>query len=175
MIAATLVWMLVASNSDIAGLPRALSTAFRADLAQEFADLDQCLSERQQPYQSALRVSRVQLSSTSGPTILIEGLGPCLAGANNGPHWVYLKTPDGWHQILSSSGFRFVPLSLCHNAFADVAVWGHSSAYESIRTVYAFTAGRYRPSSCQVVTHGGTEGWFKQPVYRPCTFDWRHD
>jgi hypothetical protein len=70
---------------------------------------------------------------------------------------------------------KFERLTTHHNGLTDVAVWGHSSAFQSVRLVYRFAGDQYRAASCEVVTFEGIEGRFKPPLRTACEFDWKED
>lgn len=105
----------------------------------------------------------------------VEGLAPCLAGANNGALLVYARFGDGWRKVSDETGQRLHRLATKRHGWRDLELWQHDSAFQSIRYVYQFDGKEYRAIRCNVVQFADalTTTAFPKPIYNPCTWDWR--
>jgi hypothetical protein len=137
--------------------------------------MSDCLLESGESSEQMIRTTWLKLSTDHNPQLLVEGLGPCLAGANNGPALIYARFGSNWRKVFSHSGNRVGTLSHKTHDFFDLVRWQHASAFNSVRYVYQFDGLQYKVAQCNDVyfVDMATEKKYPKPKYLPCTWDWK--
>ncbi len=93
-------------------------------------DLQDCLESNKEQFEQMIRVTRLRLSTGTRPALLIEGLGPCLAGANNGPLIIYAFTNAKWRKVFDGIGQRVDAPATRTRGWRDLELWRHDSAFK---------------------------------------------
>ena len=149
-------------------LPADLIATLRQDL--RFADKQRCLDEKNLHMDQAISTEWLNLNSTAGPVLLVRGLAPCFASADNGPIVLYGQFSEGWRRMLNDTGRQVVPLHSGTRGWADLELWEQQSPSESIRRVYHFDGFAYKAGSCHQVqvADPATGQPLAKPISKPC-------
>lgn len=149
-----------------------LPPAIRGLLQPEIAD---CLTATGRRIDDAIRVTSTKLSGKNERSWIVEGLGPCLAGANNGPIWVFAPLAGTWRNVLYDIGQTLRKLTNRTNGWYDLELLKHDSAFASIYLVYQFDGSGYQPVRCFVLRFPfeGDDKVSSKPVRERCDWDWR--
>jgi hypothetical protein len=151
------------SSSKKTALPADLIGTLRQDL--KLADKQQCLDDKHLTLDQAISTEWLNLNSTAGPVLLVRGLAPCLAGADNGPVVLYGQFSEGWRRMLASTGHQVLPLRSGTKGWEDLELWEQQSPSESMRWIYHFDGFAYKAGSChQVQVADSATG---QPLAKP--------
>ena len=147
-------------------VPPAILNQISADL--HFGNEDfECLREARQRLKDISSAARIRIKP-DGDRYLIRLIGHCLAGANNARLLVYVNTGNHWTLVLNAGGNRLRVLPTSNDGWHDIAVLGHLSSFEEVRTEYHFTKGRYNEVDCSVIQSENTAGKLNPPLIRPC-------
>ncbi|HEY4086608.1 MAG TPA: hypothetical protein VGM43_11755 [Bryobacteraceae bacterium] len=121
-----------------------------------------------------IRVAAMKLNRTD-QAWSVQGLGTCLGGANNGPHWVFAQVHATWRDVLYDIGQSLQRLNSSTNGWYDLELQQHSSATESVHVVYRFNGEAYQPARCFVLAYpfDNDGNVASTPTSRPCDWDWR--
>jgi hypothetical protein len=149
-------------------LPADLIATLRQDL--RFPDKQQCTEEKHLRLDQMISTEWLNLNSTAGPVLLVRGLAPCLASADNGPIVLYGQFSEGWRRMLNDTGHQVLPLHSATRGWTDLELWEQQSPSESIRRVYRFDGFAYKAASCHQVqvADPGTGQPLAKPVSKPC-------
>ena len=157
------------SPSSKTPLPADLISTLRQDL--RFGDKQRCLDEKNLRMDQAISTEWLNLNSTAGPVLLVKGLAPCFATADNGPIVLYGQFSEGWRRILNDTGHQVVPLHSGTRGWADLELWEQESPSESLRRSYRFDGFAYKAGSCHQVQTAdpGTGQPLAKPISKPCS------
>jgi len=156
------------SPAGKSALPSDLIGTLRQDF--KLADSQQCLDDKHLRLDQAISTEWLNLNSTAGPVLLVRGLAPCLAGADNGPMVLYGQFSEGWRRMLAAPGHQVLPMHSGAKGWADLELSEQQSPSESIRRVYRFDGFAYKAASCHQVQTAdpGTGQPLAKPVSKPC-------
>jgi hypothetical protein len=177
-------------NQIVGDISSNLLAMIKIDLGDDLEETKSCLEREGLSWNESLDVERFDLNRTRHGW-LVQGLGKCLAGNANGPTFLYIRDGDIWRKLLYEIGQsleicaphtgRPCPLpkgferkSSSAQGWPDLALWRHSSAWESDQLVYRFDGKVYKVIACNVVDYGNpTSGQrYSQPRYSRCGWDW---
>jgi len=152
----------------------AIAAAIAAQLRLDMKDLE--ISGETELAKVALdtRVKLVDLNSDSTPEVIAQGFGlkAGCGATGNCPFWVFQKMGHGYMLLLRTAAQRFNVEPRRTNGFRDIVVATHSSASESILTIYRYNAGTYRNVACYDAEwfswEGGTFRKLGEPRITPC-------
>ncbi len=152
-------------------LPASLLVEIRRDLRNW--DARDCLSQSDEALLQSLRVSPL------GPrdAWIVEGLGPCFSGANNGAKLIYVKAQGKWRKVLDANGNRLATSRGRSHGLPDVILQRHGSAYESEEYLYRYDGAAYQPSKCAYILYAdiATGRPFRRARRSPCATNWREE
>jgi hypothetical protein len=135
------------------------------------------LKQQRRSVEQIVQVSRQLLGPDQHEAWLVQGYGPCVAGAANGPFLLYDRIGGRWRKLLSTGGKRLRELKAADLGWPDLELFVHDSASSTVRYVYQFSGVRYTPISCVVVSIPLSEiiGDHPHPksAREPCDWDWR--
>lgn len=143
-------------------------TTLAADLLEQiendlhFAAIEDCLRREGDTFEQAFRTTWLKLGIGRNDELLVEGLGPCVGGANNGPELVYARFGTSWHKIFDGVGYRLNTMPNRTRGFLDLARWQHGSAFMSAEIVYQFNGHEYQAVRCTDVEF---EDWMTNKPY----------
>ena len=177
-------------NQKAGEIPHDLLAALQNDLKDDLEETKSCLEQNGLSWNESLDVERFDFNQTRHGW-LVQGLGRCLAGNDNSPTFLYIRDGDSWRKLLYEIGQS---LEICAphtgrpcpvpreskrkspsaHGWPDLALWRHSSAWESDQLVYRFDGNVYKVIACNVVDYGNpTNGQhYSRPRYSPCGWDW---
>ncbi len=153
------------TESAIPELPQNVFTFIQNDFRS-----GDCLRENGLQFEQTIDITWLSLGGKGDDALLVNGLGPCLAGNVNGPIAVYAHLDEGWRKVLDVNGRDVEPLSGRTHGFSNVEVWSHGSATESVRVVYKFDGRQYNAVQCEDVKY---EDEKDKPKVTPCKWDWK--
>lgn len=165
----------------LAKLPPGFLTVIGHDLGAP--DVQSCLEDRKLRLEQTIGTEWMSLNTADGRTLIVRGLGivqgvgTCLGGVNNGPFLGYSEIGSGWRKIFDGTGARLNRLPNTSRGWHDLELWQHDSAFRSIRYVYRFSGTKYEAIRCNVVqfTDFDTDKQLAKPIYTSCDWDWKHD
>ncbi len=130
----------------------------------------ECSDRHRIAFEESIRAAGLPLVSGGAPAVLIQGLGPCLSGPNNGPLIVYAKDGPRWRAVLHQTGNRLDRLPSSTQGWRDLELRQHASAFDEVRRTYQFEKTAYREAGCRVLRTGDptTGKQLAQPVVTPC-------
>jgi Carboxypeptidase regulatory-like domain len=154
-------------------LPADLLNQVKSDLG--LPDVQDCVQESGEVFEQMIRTTQMILTNVYNRAILVEGLGSCFGGANNGPLLVYVRFGKGWRKVFDESGTELDRSPHRTHGYFDLIRWQHSSAFESVRFTYQFDGVNYRDTACNVVKFLDRESAkeYPKPRYAPCGWDWK--
>lgn len=131
---------------------------------------ESCLREQHLRFEQALSTSSITLNPALHSAVVIRGLGPCFAGARDGPFLIYARIGHGWRKIFEATGARLEPLNSTAKGWTDLALWFDSSGSQSVRYIYHFNGVEYVQACCDMVDYDDsiTHKRTRQPIFRPC-------
>lgn len=161
------------SGSSTPQLPSDVLRSIQADVG--ISDSDDCLRRNGLQFEQMIRTTWFSLAPKTADALLVEGLGPCIAGANNGTILVYRHLGESWQKVLDVSGAQVNTVPHQTHGLLDLVRWQHSSAFESVRFLYEFDGREYEAVRCEVVEFAdpSTAKQYPKPKYMPCTWDWK--
>jgi hypothetical protein len=163
------------SKSEVsAPLPPEVLTLVKADLNLNLTEMQSCVRSSGKEFEQMIRTTRKAMAPRY-LAFVVEGLGPCFSGANNGPYLMYVRFGNKWRKVFDDIGNGVDFLETRTNGFPDVARRQHGSAFMSVRFVYRFNGNQYDVAGCDVVWFSDplTGKDFPKPQYEPCTWDWK--
>jgi hypothetical protein len=136
-------------------LPSSLKARIEKDTKFEacqeaHSDPDSEFDERVDSVYDTFRIKMLSVTKNSAAVILISGIGPCLAGANNGDDVIYAKFGSRWRRVLRSFGQSLEVLPTQTNGWNDIQISRHGSATSHQQIRYGFSGGRYVRTGCQM-------------------------
>jgi hypothetical protein len=157
-------------QSDV--LPSDLLKRVKDDL--DYPGVQDCITGSGEVFEQMIRTERLNLAART-QALLVEGLGPCFAGANNGQLLIYIRFGDQWRNVFDESGSQIETLSSRTLRFQDIARWQHDSAFASVRYTYHFDGNSYRVVGCDSVQFSDWETGNKYPAPRfdSCSWNWK--
>ena len=176
-------------NQKAGEIPPELLAALQNDLKDDLEETKSCLEREGLSWNESLRAEQFDLSRTRHAWF-VKGLGRCLAGNANSPMFLYVRAGDSWRKLLYEIGQSLevcarsgrpcpVPRgsgrkSPSPHGWPDLALWRHSSAWESDQLVYRFAGNVYKVIACNVVEYGNPTNWqhYSRPRYSRCGWDW---
>jgi len=158
---------------SLAKVPQELPGMIMRDL--EFPLIQDCLKDRNTAFEELIRTTWFVISKDGARALLVEGVGSCIAGANNGPLLVYARFGQTWRKVFDEIGNRLNALPSRTRGYSDLERWQHGSAFESDRFIHRFNGTEYTAVRCDSVEFGSisTSKPYSKPKYTPCTGDWR--
>jgi hypothetical protein len=138
-----------ASRSKGSVLPSDLIAKVRENL--KISDKQACLDSNHLSLEQAVSTRWLYLNEAAGPSLVVQGLAPCLAGAGNGPILVYGQFYDGWRKILDAEGHQIQESRARSKGWSELDVWQQQSPAESIRRNYRFDGYEYKAAGCEMV------------------------
>lgn len=170
-------------------IPSDLLAVIQIDLRDDLEDTKSCLQREGLSWNESLHAEHIDLRRTQHAWF-VKGLGRCLAGNANSPMFLYVRADNNWRKLLYEIGQSlevcgpsgrpcpvpkgFERKSRSAHGWPDLALWRHSSAWESDQLVYRFDGNVYKVIACNVVDYGNpTNGQhYSRPRYSRCGWDW---
>ena len=161
-------------QKNLATVPSDLLAQLKQDIGID-TYTQKCLGDNLLRFDQSISTEWLSLNAPVGPSLLVQGLGPCLSGASNSPLLLYAKFHGGWRRVLDGTGERLGKLNTFTKSWSDVELLEHDSAFSSIRYVYKFDGRKYQAVVCNVVQFADSAAGkaFTKPRYGPCTWDWK--
>jgi hypothetical protein len=137
-------------------------------------NMQDCVRDSGEVFEQMIRTYRVAVA-VHHAGLVVEGLGPCFAGGNNGPLVIYAQFGSNWRKVFNESGIGIEPLPRRTHGFQDIARWQHDSAFASVRYTYHFDGNRYKVTGCNVVQFSDplTDEQYRMPRYVRCSWNWK--
>ena len=163
--------------AEKAALVKAISTQIRPFKA----DLEIKSEHELRTIALSSRFKFIDLNEDGVPEIIVQpvGMKTGCGATGNCPFWVFVKTPEGYKELMDTRGkdglggielYR-VETTVTNN-FHNITVASHDSASEKTVLVYTFQSGIYRPIRCYGLSWTSTDGgrWheLKNPTVTRC-------
>jgi hypothetical protein len=166
LLAACVSWGQITPRSG-PKIPIDLADLVRSDF--DTPEAQKCLARQRVRLGQVLTAMRLGIAPKGTEVVLVQGLGICLGGANNGPYVIYARIGGRWQMVLAEVGNRVVPRAARTLGWRDLEIWGHASAFESSRRLFRFNGIEYRAAACDMVRRAGAVGTpLVQPGYALC-------